>query len=49
LLIVLSIILRFCLYGVLTAKRAISRFAVLLFGMTLVMIAGVAYFNQSFD
>ena len=44
LLIVFSIILPFCIYGVLMVKRAISRLAVLLFGITLVMIAGVDFY-----
>lgn len=41
LLIVFSVILPFLIYGVLMAKRAISRLAVLLLGVTLVLIAGV--------
>ncbi len=50
LLIVFSIILPFCIYGVLMVKRAISRLAVLLFGITLVMIAGVdVYLLHSFS
>ncbi|MDE2420974.1 MAG: hypothetical protein KGO49_07335 [Gammaproteobacteria bacterium] len=44
LLIVFSIVLPFCIYGVLMMKRAISRLAVLLFGITLVMIAGVDFY-----
>jgi len=44
LLIVFSIILPLGIYGVLMAKRAISRLAVLLFGITLVMIAGVDFY-----
>lgn len=50
LLIVFSIVLPFCIYGVLMVKRAISRLAVLLFGITLVMIAGVdVYLLHSFS
>jgi len=44
LLIVFSIVLPFCIYGVLMVKRAISRLVVLLFGITLVMIAGVDFY-----
>jgi hypothetical protein len=44
LLIVFSVVLPFSIYVILMAKRAISRFAVLLFGMTLVTIAGIDFY-----
>ncbi|MDB6061633.1 MAG: hypothetical protein JWM78_1736 [Verrucomicrobiaceae bacterium] len=48
LLIVFSIVLPFCMYGTLLIKRAISRVTVLLFGFTLVAIAGIdVYLLQS--
>ena len=48
LLIVFSVVLPFSIYGVLLAKRAISRRTVLIFGFTLVVIAGVdVYLLQS--
>jgi hypothetical protein len=44
LLIVFSVILPLSIYVILMAKRAISRLAVLLFGITLVVIAGVDFY-----
>lgn len=41
LLIIFSIILPLGIYGVLMAKRAISRLVVLFFGIVLIMIAGI--------
>jgi hypothetical protein len=41
LMVVLSVVLPFAIYGVLLVKRAISRFTVLVLGFTLVVIAGV--------
>jgi hypothetical protein len=48
LLIVFSLVLPLGIYGVLLAKRAISRYTVLIFGFTLVVIAGLdVYLLQS--
>lgn len=48
LLIVFSVVLPFGIYAVLLAKRALSRRTVLMFGFTLVAIAGVdVYLLQS--
>lgn len=48
LLILFSIVLPFSIYGVLMAKRAVSRKTVLVFGLVLVLIAGVnVYLLQS--
>ena len=48
LLIVLSIVLPLGIYAVMLAKRAISRYTVLVFGFTLVVIAGLdVYLLQS--
>ena len=48
LLIVFSVVLPLGIYGVLLAKRAISRYTVLFFGFTLVVIAGLdVYLLQS--
>jgi len=48
LLVVFSLVIPFCIYGGLLAKRAISRATVLLFGFALVAIAGVdVYLLQS--
>jgi ABC-type transport system involved in Fe-S cluster assembly fused permease/ATPase subunit len=44
LLIVFSVILPICIYGVLMVKRAISRIVVLFFGITLVTIAGLDFY-----
>ena len=41
LMVVLSVVLPFAIYGVLLVKRAISRFTVLVLGFTLVVIAAV--------
>ena len=41
LLVVFSVVLPFCIYGILLAKRTISRGIVLSLGLTLVVIAGV--------
>ena len=40
LLVAFSVVLPFCIYGALLAKRAVSRPTVLLFGFTLLGIAG---------
>jgi uncharacterized membrane protein len=48
LLILFSIVLPFSIYGVLMARRAVSRKTVLFFGLVLVFIAGVnVYLLQS--
>ena len=48
LLIVFSVVLPVGIYGALLAKRAISRYTVLIFGFTLVVIAGLdVYLLQS--
>ena len=44
LMVVISVVLPFGIYGVLIAKRAISRKTVLILGFTLVAIAGVDVF-----
>ena len=41
LLVVTSVVLPFCIYGILLAKRAVSPKMVLLLGFSLVVIAGV--------
>ena len=43
-IVVLSVVLPFTIYGVLLAKRAVSRTTVLVLGFTLVAIAGVDVF-----
>jgi len=43
-MVAFSVVLPFGIYGVLIAKRAISRFTVLVLGFTLVAIAGVDVF-----
>jgi len=48
LLVTSSIVVPFCIYGALYVKRVISRHTVLMFGLTLVMIAGLdVYLLQS--
>jgi hypothetical protein len=48
LMVLTSVVLPFAIYGVLLAKRAISRATVLVLGFTLVAIAGLdIYFLQS--
>jgi hypothetical protein len=44
LMVVVSVVLPFCIYGVLLVKRAISRVTALLLGFLLVMIAGLDIF-----
>jgi hypothetical protein len=47
LMVAISVVLPFCIYGVLIAKQAISRMTVLVLGFTLVAIAGLdVYFLQ---
>ena len=47
LMVAVSVVLPFCIYTVLIAKRAISRMTVLVLGFSLVAIAGVdVYFLQ---
>ncbi|WP_431274601.1 hypothetical protein ACQ858_21765 [Variovorax ureilyticus] len=43
-MVAVSVVLPFSIYGVLIAKRAISRFTVLVLGFTLVAIAGIDVF-----
>ena len=43
-MVAVSVVLPFSIYGVLIVKRAISRFTVLVLGFTLVAIAGVDVF-----
>jgi len=43
-MVVISVVLPFCIYGVLIAKRAISRLTVLVLGFSLVAIAGIDVF-----
>jgi hypothetical protein len=43
-MLVVSVVLPFCIYGVLLAKRAVSRTTALLLGFTLVAIAGLDVF-----
>ena len=43
-MLVVSVVLPFCIYGVLLVKRAISRVTALLLGFTLVAIAGLDVF-----
>ncbi|MBO9514062.1 MAG: hypothetical protein J7549_08095 [Variovorax sp.] len=43
-MVAVSVVLPFTIYGVLIAKRAISRFTVLVLGFTLVAIAGIDVF-----
>ncbi len=48
LLMIFSVVFPFCIYGILLSKRAISLTTVLIFGFTLVAIAGVdVYLLQS--
>ncbi len=48
LLIVFSVVLPFCIYGVMLVKRVISRATILVFGFGLVLIAGIdVYLLQS--
>ena len=44
LMLLVSVVLPFCIYGVLLAKRAVSRTTALLLGFTLVAIAGLDVF-----
>jgi hypothetical protein len=44
LMLLVSVVLPFCIYGLLLAKRAISRTTVLVLGFTLVAIAGLDVF-----
>lgn len=44
LMVAISVVLPFCIYGVLIAKRAISRTTVLVLGFSLVAIAGLDVF-----
>lgn len=43
-MVAISVVLPFCIYGVLIAKQAISRMTVLVLGFSLVAIAGVDVF-----
>jgi hypothetical protein len=48
LLVVFSVVVPFCIYGVMLLKRAISRATTLIFGFGLVLIAGIdVYLLQS--
>jgi len=44
LMLVVSVVLPFCIYGLLLAMRAVSRMTALLLGFTLVAIAGIDVF-----